>query len=117
MDGKIVLCGSRTVILDTLQKRVVELVHEGHQGLLKSRSLLGSKDWFPRMDIVDFVVEKCFPCQVAIPSPIREPLNTTSLPSGLASVDFCEVAEHYILVVVDDYSEIFEDRDCSLYYC
>ena len=41
-DGKCVLRGYRIVIPDALQKRVVELAHDGHQGLVKTRSLVRS---------------------------------------------------------------------------
>ena len=112
VDGKFVLRGNRIVIPDALQKRVVELAHEGHQGLVKTRSLLRSKVWFPKMDpAVDEVVKKCFSCQIATPKPSREPLKMTPLPDGPwqhVSVDFCEVAGHYVLVVIDDYSRFPE---------
>ena len=104
--------GNRIVIPDALQKRVIELAHEGHQGLVKTRSLLRSKVWFPKMDAaVDQVVKKSFPCQIATPNPSQEPLKLTPLPDGpwqQASIDFCEVAEHYVLVVIDDYSRFPE---------
>ena len=59
VDGNIFLRGNRIVIPDALQKRVIELAHEGHQGLVKTRSLLRSKVWFPKMDAaVDQVVKK-----------------------------------------------------------
>ena len=57
------------------------------------------------------VVKKCFPCQIATPNPFREPLKLTPLPDGpwqQVSIDFCEVAEHYVLVVIDDYSRFPE---------
>ena len=112
VDGKLVLRGNRIVIPDVLQKRVVELAHEGHQGLVKTRSLLRSKVWFPRMDtVVDSIVKTCGPCQVATPRPSREPLQMTQLPSGPweeVSIDFCEIAGHYVLVVIDDYSRFPE---------
>ena len=58
VDGNLVLRGGRIVVPDALQKRVVELAHECHQGLVKTRSLLCSKVWFPRMDsLVDSVVK------------------------------------------------------------
>ena len=38
VDGKIALRGNRIVIPKVLQKRVV-VVHEGHQGIVKTRSL------------------------------------------------------------------------------
>ena len=106
VDGNIVLRGNRIVIPDALQKRVIELAHEGHQGLVKTRSLLRSKVLFPKMDAaVDQVVKKCFPCQIATPKPSREPLKMTPLPDGpwqQVSIDFFEVAGHYVLVVIDD---------------
>jgi len=112
VDGNLILRGSRIVIPDALQKQVVELAHEGHQGLVKTRTLLRSKVWFPRMDsLVDSIVKRCVPCQVATPKPSREPLQMTPLPSGpweQVSIDFCEVAGHYVLVVVDDYSRFPE---------
>ena len=78
VDGNIVLRGNRIVIPDALQERLIELAHEGHQGLVKNRSLLRSKVWFPKMDAaVDQVVKKCFPSQIAIPKPSREPLKMT----------------------------------------
>ena len=48
--GNIVLHGNWIVIPDALQKHVMKLAHEGHQGLVKTRSLLRSKVWFPKMD-------------------------------------------------------------------
>ena len=56
---------------------------------------------------VDSIVKKCCPCQIATPKPSRETLKMTQLPCGpwhQVSVDFCEVAELYVLVVIHDYS-------------
>ena len=112
VDGNIVLRGNRIVIPGALQNRVIELAHEGHQGLVKTRNLLKSKVWFPKMDAAaDQVVKKCFPCQIATLKPSREPLKMTPLPDGpwqQVSIDFCEVAGHYVLVVIDDYSRFPE---------
>lgn len=96
VDGKTVLHGNCVVIPDALQKGVVELAHEGYQGLVKTCSLLRSKVWFPKMDpVVDEVVKKCFPCQIATLKPSREPLKMTPLPN--VNVDFCDVVGHYVL--------------------
>ncbi|KAK3716437.1 hypothetical protein QZH41_016846, partial [Actinostola sp. cb2023] len=112
VDGKLILRGRRIVIPDALQRRVVQLAHEGHQGLVKTRSLLRSKVWFPKMDsLTDSMVKQCVPCQIATPKPSREPINMTPLPSGpweQVSIDFCEVAGHYVLVIIDDYSRFPE---------
>ena len=61
--------------------------------------------------LVDSLVKRCAPCQVAMPKFSREPLQMTPLPNGpweQVSVDFCEVAGHYVLVVIDDYSRFPE---------
>lgn len=115
VDGNLVLRGNHIVIPDALQKRVVELAHEGHeghQGLVKTRSLLRSKVWFPRMDsLFDYIVKRCVSCQVATPKHSREPLQMTPLPNGpwrQVSIDFCKVAGHYVLAVIDDYSRFPE---------
>ena len=60
---------------------------------------------------VDQVVKKCFLCRTATPKPSREPLKMTPLPDGpwqQVSIDFCEVAGLYVLVVSDDYSRFPE---------
>ena len=60
---------------------------------------------------VDSIVKCCVPCQVATPKPSREPLQMTPLPNGpweQVSIDFCEVAGHYVLVVIDDYTRFPE---------
>ena len=100
VDGKLVLHGNHIVIPNALQKRVIELAHEGYQVLVKTHGLLRSKVWFPKMDpAVDEVVKKCFSCQIATPKPSREPLKMTPLP---------DVAGHYVLVVINDYSRFPE---------
>ena len=100
------------VVPDALQKRMVELAHEGHQRLVKSRSLLRSKVWFSRMDsLADSIVKCCVPYPVATSKPSLESLQITRLPYGprkQVSIDFCEVARHYVLVVIDDYSRLPE---------
>ena len=81
VDGSLVLRGSHIVVPDALQKQVVELAHECHQGLVKTLSLLCSKLRFPRMDsLVDSIVKRCVPCQVATPKLSREPLQMTPCP-------------------------------------
>ena len=83
VDSNLVLRGSRMVIPDALQKQVVELAHKGHQGLVKTRTLLRSKVWFPGMgSLVDSIVKRCVPCQVATPKLSHEPLQMTPLPNG-----------------------------------
>ena len=48
--GNLILRGTRIVIPQSLQEHVINLAHEGHQGLVKTKSLLREKVWFPNID-------------------------------------------------------------------
>ena len=43
----VILRGRRIVVRQILQKKVIDLAHESHQGITKTRSLLREKVWFP----------------------------------------------------------------------
>ena len=52
------------MIPSSLQKRAIQLAHESHQGLAKTKALLRQKIWFPNIDnIVKDTVDKCITCQ------------------------------------------------------
>ena len=60
------LRGSRIVVPKALQRRVVKISHEGHQGIVKTKQLLRSAVWFPGMDrMTEDIVRSCLPCQAA----------------------------------------------------
>ena len=63
-DDNNLLRGKNVVIPASLINQVVELAHEGHQGIIKTKELLRSKVWFPQMnDIAETAVRRCFACQ------------------------------------------------------
>ena len=80
-------------IPNTLQKRVVELVHEGHQGMSKTKALIRTKVWFPGIDAaVEDSVKRCIPCQANSTRRETQPLAMSTLPRGPwleLSIDFC----------------------------
>ena len=108
--GAAVMRGKRLVIPYSLQNRTLELAHEGHQGITKTKALLRSKVWFPMMDnMVENIVSKCIPCQANSNRKSSEPLQTSELPKGAwlkLSIDFCGPIPtgEYLLVVVDEFS-------------
>ena len=108
--GKMILRGSRIVIPHELQKRVVDLAHVGHQGIVKTKALIREKVWFHGIDsLVENTIRNCLACQVTTPSTVREPLNMSPLPERPweeLSIDFGQIpdtASHF-LVIHDDYS-------------
>ena len=65
---------NRIVIPTSLQRKVVDLAHMGHQGIVKKKALLREKVWF--------YVKNCLTCQIVTPSFNREPLRMSPLPKG-----------------------------------
>ena len=109
IDG-LVMRGNRIVIPKMLRKRILDICHEGHMGIVKTKQLLRSKVWFSGIDkSVESLVSSCLPCQLCTRETTREPLMMTPLPKGLwlqVSADICGPfpTGEYVLVVLDAYS-------------
>jgi len=112
----IILRGNRIVMPTSLQQKAVDLAHIGHQGVVKTKSLLREKVWFRGIDkLVEDKVHGCLPCQAATPANPKpaEPLKMTELPKGPwqeVNVDFVGPfpSGEYVLVVIDSYSKFPE---------
>ena len=107
--GNLILRGTRIVVPKSLQGHVVNLAHEGHQGLVKTKSLLREKVWFSNIDkLVESKVNSCEACLIATPECRREPFQMSPLPATPwkeISVDFAEIPnKEYLLLITDDYS-------------
>ncbi|CAB4008235.1 Hypothetical predicted protein [Paramuricea clavata] len=91
--GNTLLRGTRIVIPQCLQRQVINLAHERHQGIIKTKKLLREKVWFPDIDkLVGECIANCIPCQASTQIKMCEPLLMTNLPEGPwqnISVDFC----------------------------
>ena len=107
---KVLMRCTRIVMPTILQDRAVNLAHEGHQGITKTKSLLREKVWFPGIDkMTEAAIKRCVPCRAAIPQTTYEPLKMTPLPE----TPWCELSTdfygplpsgEYLLVIIDDYS-------------
>lgn len=112
--GKLVLRGSRLVIPNKLRSRILQLAHEGHQGVVKTKQNLRSKVWWPGMDAeAEKIVKTCRPCQLVTPVYHEEPVQSTRLPQGPwmeLAADFMGPMPNgdYLFVVVDYFSRYFE---------
>ncbi|XP_020555459.2 uncharacterized protein K02A2.6-like [Oryzias latipes] len=106
----IILRGTRLVIPAALEDRVIQLAHEGHQGVVKTKALLRSKVWFPNIDQkAETAVRDCIACQAATPVTNNEPLRMSPLPETpwhRVSADFCGPfpTGEYLLVIIDEYT-------------
>ena len=114
-NGNVLLRNTRIVIPASLQARAIQLAHEGHQGISKTKALVRSKVWFLGIDTaVEDAVRHCIPCQANTNQRSAEPLNMSDLPRGPwlnLSIDFCGPIPtgQYFMVITD------RRRGCSLY--
>ena len=77
----VILRGSQIVVPTALQDRVLEICHEAHLGIAKSKQLLHSKVWFTGIDKkMEAKISGCIPCQAGIPRKQRDPLCMAEIP-------------------------------------
>lgn len=109
-EKEVILRETRLVIPKTLQVQAIELAHEGHQGVVKTKQLLREKVWFKGIDtLVERMCKECILCQAATSSNAKEPLQMTELPLRKwheVSVDHVGPFPDgkHILVIIDDHS-------------
>jgi len=109
-DGEILLHDNRIVIPKDLQMRIIDLAHEGHERIVKTKQLLREKIYFPGIDkLVENVCKSCIPCLASTPQTVFEPLKMSELPEHVwenLNVDFCGPFSngYYVMVVIDEYS-------------
>jgi hypothetical protein len=80
----VLLRNDKLVIPKTFRNRAIKLGHEGHQGIVKTKSYIRSKVWFPNMNAeIEKAIQKCLACQAnSREQRPREPLKMSVLPSG-----------------------------------
>lgn len=113
-DG-VILRDHRLVIPKVLHRKVIDIAHQSHQGIVKTKQLIREKVWFPGIDKqVEEVVRSCIPCQASYTglSP-REPLCPTPLPPAPwtnIAIDFAGPfpSGEYAMVIIDEYSRFPE---------
>ena len=110
LQNGIVMRGDRIVIPAVLRQNIVNLAHEGHMGVVKTKALIRTKVWFPGIDeMVENTVKDCPLCNVVLPDKRMHPLKMSTLPAGpwlSVSADFLGPFSngYYCLVVIDDFS-------------
>ena len=81
VNPQILLCETIIAVPKKLQECVVSLAHKGHQGVVKTKSLLRETASFPGIDkMVEKKVQSCCACLVSTPESKREPLVMSPLP-------------------------------------
>ena len=112
--GQVILRGTRIVIPKVLRSRVLELAHEGHQGIVKMKERLRSKVWWPGVDKdAEQKCRECYGCQLVTKETIPPPVKITRMPErpwqdlALDLLGPMPTGE-YLLVLVDYFSRWVE---------
>ncbi len=80
-NNRILLRDTRMVIPESLQDRAINLAHEGHQGVAKTKRLLRERVWFPNIDKkIEKLLLKCTSCQLNNKGNKPEELKMTEFP-------------------------------------
>lgn len=110
----VLLRGNRIVIPVSLRNHVVQLAHEGHQGVVKTKQRLRSKVWWPGVDKdAESFCRRCIDCMtVSQPDPPHR-VSMTKFPEkpwSYLSTDLLGPLPNgqSIIVLVDYYSRFFE---------
>lgn len=104
--GKLILKNQKLLIPLSLQEKMVQLAHQGHQGLVKTKKLLRSKVWFPGIDsMTEKLIRSCLPCNLNAPKSSPEPLQPTEMPApwSIVALDHKGPLSNgsYALVMID----------------
>ena len=112
--GQIVLRGTRIVVPRELQKKVLDLAHEGHQGIVKTKKSLRTKVWWPGIDKqAEKKCRECFVCQLVtkhVPPPPIKPRRLPDRAWQKVALDLLGPLPggEYLLVMVDYFSRWME---------
>ena len=123
--GDVVLRGGRVLVPAALRTRLVELAHEGHQGIVRTKQRLRDMYWWPGMDqAVEEQVKGCQICSLAdkTASPRHTPLQPVPFPGepwSKLGLDFIgpmaggRSGQRFAIVAVDYHSKWIEVGFCE----
>eukprot|EP00795_Rhopilema_esculentum_P003255 gene3255-biopygen1481 len=110
----IILRGSRIVIPLSLRQKAIDIAHESHQGLSKTKAMIREKVWFPKIDdLVKATSDSCLACQATGKENRPEPLQLSELPTKpweKLHIDYYGPLPtgDYLVVIIDRYSRFPE---------
>jgi len=106
-DTALVMWGNRVVIPAAARKRMLEILHLSHSGVVKTSELAKTCVYWPGMtsDIAS-TVAACKACRARLPSQQKEPMDICEAryPMEKVGVDLFETGGQKWLVLVDRYS-------------
>ncbi|UYV69099.1 K02A2.6-like, partial [Cordylochernes scorpioides] len=109
----LILKGKRIVIPTDLRRNILDLAHETHQGIARTKQILREKYYWPNMDKdIERRIKNCYICEVNQPLRHDQPLTTIPIPPRpwyKVGVDLVgPIDSKYILTLIDYYSSFPE---------
>ena len=89
--SKCLLFPSRVVVSPKLQAKVLQLLHEGHPGIVRSKLLARSLFWWPTLNTdIEFLCTNCLSCAAVNFKPKKEfsPWPQAQAPFERVHIDF-----------------------------
>ena len=109
VDEGLVYFKNRLVIPNVLRRQILQQLHEGHQGIVKCKSLDKRTVFWPNISIdIEAYVNKCRICADNAPSQKKMPMiphPVPYFPYEIVGTDILEVPPKVHLVVIDCYSK------------
>ena len=114
------LWGSHVILPQSCQEAVLTQLHEGHKGIVRTKSLAKMYVWWPGINNdIDHVVRQCVPCQKTCAGALQAPFHSWSWPTLMELADMTiwarlhldyagQVEGKMVIVMVDAHSKWIE---------
>ena len=116
-ENSILLMNGITAISNQQQKKTLNNLHEGHQGIEKTRRRARDSVYWPGMNHnIEEMVKRCSECRTLLPVNPKEPLQQPPLPTrpwDKLGVDLYSLNDREYLIVTDYFSSFTEVYDLS----
>lgn len=106
----VLMINKKIIIPPSLQQEILQVAHEGHQGIVRTKQRLRTKVWWPSMNVaVEEFISSCHGCQVTADPERKTPVIMTEIPDAAWLLIGCDLCGPFptgenLLVCVDYYS-------------
>ena len=110
-DG-ILLKGQRVIVPKSMQKEALQVLHDGHQGMVNSKKLARDLMYWPGINKeIEQMISQCINCQEHRRAQTKEPMEAVEVPGGPwehVAQDLFQCLGSKWLICIDYYSGFFE---------
>ena len=101
--------GVRVIVPDKFKKRLLNEIHEGHQGINKTKAIARSYIYWPSLDKdIETMIKECENCAKVKNDPAKAPVFVWTFPANpweRVHIDFAEYQGQKFLMLIDAYSK------------